>query len=235
MTPWTVACQASLSMGISRQEYWSGLPYPPSGWIHKDNAVEREWEIQEHWQNSMVWCGKQKGSPEKEGNNSGGGTWGLEGENQGWPPLLYLQDILGVGLWGLIDLDNGRTSGWHLWVNVWPGTLSEWGRRPTRSVSLESGLYLYFGTIGGHLASLSLHFLSVKWDNNSVSCLGSLPGSMRQRTGSIWKHTQRFCISQCQHRTEPAVESPHQGISQPGWSGTGERRGCGLSQFLYIS
>jgi len=41
--------------------------------------VEREWEIKEHWQNSMVWCGKQKGSPEKEGNNSGGETWGLEG------------------------------------------------------------------------------------------------------------------------------------------------------------
>ena len=27
-TPWTVAHQASLSMGISRQEYWSGLPLP---------------------------------------------------------------------------------------------------------------------------------------------------------------------------------------------------------------
>ena len=26
--PWTVACQASLSMGFSRQEYWSGLPFP---------------------------------------------------------------------------------------------------------------------------------------------------------------------------------------------------------------
>ena len=29
--PWTVAHQASLSMGISRQEYWSGLPGPPPG------------------------------------------------------------------------------------------------------------------------------------------------------------------------------------------------------------
>ena len=27
-TPWTVACQAPLSMGFSRQEYWSGLPFP---------------------------------------------------------------------------------------------------------------------------------------------------------------------------------------------------------------
>ena len=30
-TPWTVACQALLSMEFSRQEYWSGLPCPPPG------------------------------------------------------------------------------------------------------------------------------------------------------------------------------------------------------------
>ena len=29
VTPWTVSCQAPLSMGSSRQEYWSGLPCPP--------------------------------------------------------------------------------------------------------------------------------------------------------------------------------------------------------------
>ena len=28
VTPWTVARQAPLSMGFSRQEYWSGLPSP---------------------------------------------------------------------------------------------------------------------------------------------------------------------------------------------------------------
>ena len=27
-TPWTVAHHAPLSMGFSRQEYWSGLPFP---------------------------------------------------------------------------------------------------------------------------------------------------------------------------------------------------------------
>ena len=31
VTPWTVACQAPLSMGFPRQEYWSGLPFPPLG------------------------------------------------------------------------------------------------------------------------------------------------------------------------------------------------------------
>ena len=29
--PWTVDCQAPLSMGLSRQEYWRGLPCPPPG------------------------------------------------------------------------------------------------------------------------------------------------------------------------------------------------------------
>ena len=31
VTPWTVARQAPLSIGFSRQEYWSGLPCPPLG------------------------------------------------------------------------------------------------------------------------------------------------------------------------------------------------------------
>ena len=30
-TPWTVACQAPLSMEFSRQEYWIGLPLPSLG------------------------------------------------------------------------------------------------------------------------------------------------------------------------------------------------------------
>ena len=29
--PWTVACQIPLPMGFSRQEYWSGLPFPSPG------------------------------------------------------------------------------------------------------------------------------------------------------------------------------------------------------------
>ena len=29
--PWTVAYQVSPSMGFSRQEYWSGLPFPSPG------------------------------------------------------------------------------------------------------------------------------------------------------------------------------------------------------------
>ena len=38
-TPRTVACQAPLSMGFSRQEHWSGLPCPPS-WDLPDSGIE---------------------------------------------------------------------------------------------------------------------------------------------------------------------------------------------------
>ena len=31
VTPWTIAHWAPLSMGVSRQEYWSGLPFPTPG------------------------------------------------------------------------------------------------------------------------------------------------------------------------------------------------------------
>ena len=40
-TLWTVAHQAHLSMGFSRQEYWSGLPCPPPGGL-SDPGIELE-------------------------------------------------------------------------------------------------------------------------------------------------------------------------------------------------
>ena len=38
VTPWTVALQAPLSMRFSRQEYWSGLPFPPPGDLPKQGS-----------------------------------------------------------------------------------------------------------------------------------------------------------------------------------------------------
>ena len=38
-TLWTVVCQASLSLGFSKQEYWSGLPFP-SPWDLPDPGIE---------------------------------------------------------------------------------------------------------------------------------------------------------------------------------------------------
>ena len=38
-TPWTVAYQAPPSMGFSRQEYWSGLPFS-SSWVLPDSGIK---------------------------------------------------------------------------------------------------------------------------------------------------------------------------------------------------
>ena len=41
-TPWTVACQAPLSMGFSRHEYWSGLPFPSPGYLPDPGIESRD-------------------------------------------------------------------------------------------------------------------------------------------------------------------------------------------------
>ena len=39
VTPWTVACQVPLFMGLPRQEYWSRLPFPSPG-DHSQSGIE---------------------------------------------------------------------------------------------------------------------------------------------------------------------------------------------------
>ena len=46
-TPWTVAYQAPLSMGFSRQEYWSGLPFPSPGDLPDPEMEPRASALQE--------------------------------------------------------------------------------------------------------------------------------------------------------------------------------------------
>ena len=44
-TPLTVACQAPLTMGFLRQEYWSELPFPPVEAL-LDPGIEPAWQMQ---------------------------------------------------------------------------------------------------------------------------------------------------------------------------------------------
>ena len=46
-TPWTVAYQAPLSMEFSRQEYWSGLPFPTPGDLPDPGIEPRSPALQE--------------------------------------------------------------------------------------------------------------------------------------------------------------------------------------------
>ena len=47
-TPWTLACQAPLSMESSRQEYWSGLPFPSPGDLPNPGMKPRSLILQAH-------------------------------------------------------------------------------------------------------------------------------------------------------------------------------------------
>ena len=49
VTLWTAARQAPLSMGFPRQEYWSGLPFPPAGDL-ADPGIEPRSLLSLHWQ-----------------------------------------------------------------------------------------------------------------------------------------------------------------------------------------
>ena len=54
-TLWTVACHAPLSMGFSRQEYWSGLPCPPPRYLPNSGtepgspALQADSLLLSHW------------------------------------------------------------------------------------------------------------------------------------------------------------------------------------------
>ena len=48
-SPGTIACQAPLSMAFSRQEYWSGLPFPPPGDL-PDAGIKLHLLYLGHWQ-----------------------------------------------------------------------------------------------------------------------------------------------------------------------------------------
>ena len=56
--PWTVACQAPLSMGFFRQEYWSGLPFPPPGDLHNPKTEPWSPALQ-----AVSVCLSHQGSP----------------------------------------------------------------------------------------------------------------------------------------------------------------------------
>ena len=63
MTPWTVAHQAPLSMGFSRQEYRSGLPLPSAGHL-PDLGIKQYFPYLNH---PRTWCWANKIAPLLQG------------------------------------------------------------------------------------------------------------------------------------------------------------------------
>ena len=54
--PMNIACQAPLSMGFSRQEYWSGLPFPPQGIFPIQGLILHLLQLLHCWQILYLWA-----------------------------------------------------------------------------------------------------------------------------------------------------------------------------------
>ena len=70
VTLWTAAHQAPLSVGFPRQEYWSGLPYPPSGDL-PDPGIKPHISYVSCIGRLLLYRGCHLGSPEWQAANSG--------------------------------------------------------------------------------------------------------------------------------------------------------------------
>ena len=57
VTLWTLARQSALSMEFSRQENWSGLPFPTLGLILYENAIRTSFYENNHM---LKYCGNVK-------------------------------------------------------------------------------------------------------------------------------------------------------------------------------
>ena len=72
-TLWTVACQASLSMGFFRQAYWSGLPFPPLGDLSNPGIKPTSPAAPELQADSLPLS--HRGSPHGNKNKKAGKLW----------------------------------------------------------------------------------------------------------------------------------------------------------------
>ena len=79
VTPWIAAYQAPLSMGFSRQEYWSGLPSPSPIFMcsfYLNSEIQKSGDI---WLHLLIWR-KNNSCPQKLCNavNAKDRGWGLK-------------------------------------------------------------------------------------------------------------------------------------------------------------
>ena len=130
--PWTIAHQAPLSMGFFRQEYWSGLPFPPPGDLPSQgsnplNLLHCRW-ILDCWATweDHTWIMKEKC---RSGNGSGLGKEGQRREEKKRKkpegdrmcPAAILKGFLEPSyccLWGK-HCTNPDLCCFHVWRRAW--------------------------------------------------------------------------------------------------------------------
>ena len=98
MTPWTIADQALLSMGISWQEYWSGLPFPSLGDLHDSGIKPTSLTFPALQADSSPlshWCGPECVPPCIK-QIAGGNLLGSSGSSAGCSVVTWMG---GMGCW----------------------------------------------------------------------------------------------------------------------------------------
>ena len=115
-TPWTVAYQAPPLMGFSRQEYWSGLPFPSPGDLPDPGIEPRSPALE-----ADALTSEPPGKPIQEGVPKSILTvqvwWVVEWKPSGLPDgLLHLHWMWWQGLQVLLCVDCGKF--WQVWWRV---------------------------------------------------------------------------------------------------------------------
>ena len=94
VTPWTVAHQAPRSRGFSRQEYWSGLPFPTPGVkpesLSSPALAGGFFTTSTTWESDSRGCSIVSNSLQPNGLYS---PWDSPGQNTGLGSLSLLQGI----------------------------------------------------------------------------------------------------------------------------------------------
>ena len=81
-TPWTAAYQAPRSMGFSRQEYWSGLPFPSSRDFSGGSAVKNPPPVQELQEKRVQSLGGESPVEEEMATHSSILAWRIPGTEE---------------------------------------------------------------------------------------------------------------------------------------------------------
>ena len=111
---WTVAHQAPLSMGFSRQEYWSGLSCPPPG-DHPNPGIEPRLTLYclSHQRDVFLIPGLGRSPGGRQGN---------------LPQYSSLENSMDSGAWWAIVHSIAKNRTWQKWLSMPRGLEAETGR-----------------------------------------------------------------------------------------------------------
>ena len=150
-TLWTVACQVPLSTGFSRQEYWSGLPFPPPGNLPYPGIELTESPTSSAWQvNSLLLS--HPGSPSLTIWPSSWAPWYLhKGTENSSPSKNVHMNAESSFIHNCHDLEATKSFSW--WMDKW-----KWESLSRVQLFVTHGLYSPWNPPGQNngVGSLSL-------------------------------------------------------------------------------